>query len=70
MENKDRNEKREKEVRNDLIDIDETKPTRTEENIESSSSSTINSNFSKKYSRRHEPFSDGHEPGTTPGTGF
>jgi len=67
MENKD---KKEKEVRNDLIDIDETKPTRTEENIESNPSSTINSKFTKNHSRKHEPLSDGHEPGTTPGTGF
>lgn len=67
MENKD---KKEKEVRNDLIDIDETKPTRTEENIESNPSSTISSKFTKNHSRKHEPLSDGHEPGTTPGTGF
>ncbi len=67
MENKD---KKEKEVRNDLIDIDDKKPTRTEENIESTSSSTITTNFTKKPPRKHEPFGDGHEPGTTPGTGF
>lgn len=67
MENKD---KKEKKVRNDLIDIDETKPTRTKENIESTSSSTINTNFGKKHPRKHEPLGDGHEPGTTPGTGF
>ncbi len=67
MENKD---KKEKEVRNDLIDIDETKPTRTEENIESNPSSSISSKFTKNHSRKHEPLSDGHEPGTTPGTGF
>ncbi|WP_343533211.1 hypothetical protein [Pedobacter sp.] len=67
MDNKD---KKEKEVRNDLIDINETKPTRTEENIERNSSSSIDSKFAKNHSRRHKPLSDGHEPGTTPGTGF
>jgi len=67
MENKD---KKEKEIRNDLLDIEETKPTRTEENIESVSSSTITTNFTKKHSRRHEPMGSGHEPGTTPGAGF
>ena len=67
MEYKD---KKEKEVRNDLIDMDDTKPARTEENIETTSSSTIKSNFSKKHPRKHDPMGDGHEPGTTPGTGF
>ena len=67
MENK---EKKEKEVRNDLIDIDATKPARTEENIESTASSTIKSNFDKKHGRTHKPMGDGHEPGTAPGTGF
>lgn len=69
MEYKNKNNK-EKEVRNDLIDIDNEKPTRTEENIESTSSSTITTNFTKKTPRKHEPMGSGHEPGTTPGTGF
>ncbi|MNJ93126.1 hypothetical protein D3C87_108050 [compost metagenome] len=68
MDNKDKNNK-EKEVRNDLIDIDDTKPTRREENIESTSSSTITTNFTKNHPRKHEPLGGGHEPGTTPGTG-
>lgn len=69
MEDKNK-DKKEKEVRVDLIDIDDTKPARTEENIESTSSSTINSKFTKNHPRKHEPLGGGHEPGTTPGTGF
>lgn len=68
MENKDKNNK-EKEVRNDLIDINDEKPTRTEENIESTSSSSITTNFTKKHPRKHEPLGGSHEPGTNPGTG-
>ncbi|MFN0257052.1 hypothetical protein [Pedobacter ureilyticus] len=67
MENKD---KKEKDVRVDLIDIDDTKPARTEENIESTSSSKVTSKFSKTPPRKHEPLGGGHEPGTDPGTGF
>ncbi|WP_199121178.1 hypothetical protein [Pedobacter sp. ASV28] len=69
MERANKNEKK-KEIRNDLIDIDDTKPTRTEENIEKNSSSSIKTNFSKNHTRKHPPMGDGHEPGTTPGSGF
>lgn len=68
MERENKNDK--KNVRNDLIDTDDTKPTRTEENIESTASSTVKTDFDKKHGRTHKPMGDGHEPGTTPGTGF
>ncbi len=69
MENKNKyNEK--KEVRPDLIDLDDDKPTRSEENIELTSKSKITSNFSKNPPRKHEPMGGNHEPGTTPGTNF
>jgi len=67
MENKD---KKEKEVKVDLIDIDDTKPTRTEENIEKAPTSTVETKFSKNHTRRHNPMGGSHEPGTTPGSGF
>jgi hypothetical protein len=67
MENKD---SKKKEVRNDLINLDDTTPTRKEENIEKDAASTIKTKFNKKHGRTHKPLGDGHEPGTTPGTGF
>ncbi|WP_113639003.1 hypothetical protein [Nubsella zeaxanthinifaciens] len=69
MEDKNKNTEK-KEVRNDLIDIDDAKPTRTEENIEQTSSSSITTKFTKDHGRKHEPMGGGHEPGTNPGTGF
>lgn len=70
MENREDKDKKEKEVKVDLIDIDDTKPARSEENIELTSKSTISSKFSKNPPRKHEPMGGGHEPGTNPGTGF
>ncbi|MGV3545491.1 MAG: hypothetical protein ACO1N4_00410 [Pedobacter sp.] len=74
MENREKNENldnKEKEVKVDLIDIDDdTKPGRSEENIELAAKSTISSKFSKTPPRKHEPMGGSHEPGTTPGTNF
>ncbi len=67
MDNKDN---KKKEIRNDLIDLDETKPLRKEENIETDAASSIKTNFDKKHGRNNKPLGGGHEPGTTPGTGF
>lgn len=68
------NEKKEnenkKEVRNDLIDIDdENKKPRNEENIEKNTSSNPTSKFEKNHTRTNHSLGDGHEPGTIPGGG-
>ncbi|WAC40630.1 hypothetical protein [Pedobacter sp. SL55] len=63
-------DKKEKETKVDLIDIDDTKPARSEENIEKAPTSAVETKFNKNHTRRHEPMGGSHEPGTTPGTGF
>lgn len=68
METKNENKR---EVKNDLIDVEngEKDTVRNEENIEKNTSSNPTSMFEKKHGRTNNAFGDGHEPGTTPGTG-
>lgn len=64
-----KNEKH-RDIKNDLINVEnEREEVRNKENIERNSSSKVTSQFEKKHGRTHHPLGDGHEPGTTPGTG-
>lgn len=65
------NNEKKRDVKNDLIDVEtgEKDTPRNEENIEKNTSSNPTSLFEKKHGRTHNAFGDGHEPGTTPGTG-
>jgi hypothetical protein len=59
-----------KDVKNDLIDVENENDTvRNEENIEKNSSSKVTTTFQKNHGRTNPPLGDGHEPGTIPGTG-
>ena len=62
--------KKERKLRTPVIENGEEKPARNQENIERRPSSVMGSKFTKTHSHGHEPFGSGHEPGTTPGTGF
>lgn len=62
--------KKERKLHPQVIETGEHKPARNQENIERRPSSVVASKFTKTHSRGHESFGSGHEPGTTPGTGF